>query len=346
MNKFRYVEKKILCKYDLNEEFFSELGIKVYDMIPLRKVFILFTDKGKKVLKIVNSKIERVEFIDKILEYIQLQYPQVLNYCRNSKGQIITEWREHDYVLLDMIEGREVTFTNPIEVSLCAQAIANMHNSSKGIESILSKEEIDSNLDKGLESEFEKDLDLMKDLKSMVNDFKFKNNFDRLFLENVDKEIDDINKSILLLKSSKYDVIYKNPDKKVLCHNDLAHHNFILDEKTVNIIDFDYCNINTRIIDIYNFTNKVLKTMMYDGEIIKNIVEGYNLVEPLDKDELDILYLLINYPKDFISISKNYYLKQKQWEEEVFESRLKEKISMDYFRGELIKNYYQLIKDI
>ncbi len=92
--------------------------------------------------------------------------------------------------------------------------------------------------------------------------------------------------------------------------------------------------------------NKVLKTVMYDGEVIKNVLKGYNLVNPLDKDEVDILYLLINYPKDFISISKNYYFKQKQWEEEVFESRLKEKISMDYFRNELIKEYYILIKDI
>ena len=346
MNKFRYVEKKILCKYDLNEEFFSELGVKVYDMIPLRKVFILFTDKGKKILKIINSKNERVEFIDKILDYIKLQYPQVLNYCRNSSNEIITRWKKHDYVLLDMIEGREITFTNPIEVNLCAQAIANMHKASKGVKSVLSKEEIDSNLDKGLEVEFERELELIEDLRDMVYDFKFKNNFDKLFLENVDKEIEDINKSILLLKNSNYNIVYKDLSKRVLCHNDLAHHNFILDEQKVNIIDFDYCNINTRIIDVYNFTNKVLKTMMYDGQVIPNILKGYNLVEALDKDELDILYLLINYPKDFISISKNYYLKQKQWEDVVFESRLKEKINMDYFRTELIKEYYKIIKDI
>ena len=51
MNKFRYVDKSILCSYDLSEDFFQELGINVYDIIPLRKVFVIFTDKGKKILK-------------------------------------------------------------------------------------------------------------------------------------------------------------------------------------------------------------------------------------------------------------------------------------------------------
>ena len=45
MNKFRYIDKKILCSYDLSEEFFKELGVEVYDIIPLRKVFVIFTDK-------------------------------------------------------------------------------------------------------------------------------------------------------------------------------------------------------------------------------------------------------------------------------------------------------------
>ena len=50
MNKFRYIDKRILCSYDLSEEFFLKLGVRVYDIIPLRKVFVLFTDKGKSCL--------------------------------------------------------------------------------------------------------------------------------------------------------------------------------------------------------------------------------------------------------------------------------------------------------
>ena len=48
MNKFRYVDKSILCSYDLSEDFFQELGINVYDIIPLRKVFAILLIRVKK----------------------------------------------------------------------------------------------------------------------------------------------------------------------------------------------------------------------------------------------------------------------------------------------------------
>ena len=32
MNKFRYVDKSILCSYDLSEDFFEELGKKISDV--------------------------------------------------------------------------------------------------------------------------------------------------------------------------------------------------------------------------------------------------------------------------------------------------------------------------
>ena len=40
---------------------------------------------------------------------------------------------------------------------------------------------------------------------------------------------------------------------------------------------------------------------------------------------------------DFVEIIKLYYYKQKSWEQEVFVSRLKNKIELDDFRVELVK---------
>ena len=48
--------------------------------------------------------------------------------------------------------------------------------------------------------------------------------------------------------------------------------------------------------------------------------------------EKNVIFALLNYPKDFINITKDYYLKQKSWDEEVFVSRFKEKIENDIFK--------------
>ena len=338
MVKTRYVDKNILCEYDFKEEFINLLGIKINDVIPLRKVFVLFTDKGKKVLKITDSTKDRIDFIDKVLKIIESEYPMVLKYTRNTNGDIITVWKGKKYVLLDMVEGREATFTNPIEMELCTKAIAKMHIASNNIFKNISEEEIKKNSGENLINKMEEEYYTLLQLEELVNKYRYKNEFDNLFLQNVDNAKKDLIKTIEELKNSRYESLINNKENRVLCHNDLAHHNFIIDGDKVNIIDFDYCSIDMRIVDIYGYAMKVIKNLAYNEEIIELIIKSYDEVNKLEKEEVEILRKLINYPKDFISIATDYYFKQKAWSEEVFLSRLKNKLEIDKFRIEFLNN--------
>ena len=175
-------------------------------------------------------------------------------------------------------------------------------------------------------------------LEELVNKYRYKNEFDNLFLQNVDNAKKDLIKTIEELKNSRYESLINNKENRVLCHNDLAHHNFIIDGDKVNIIDFDYCSIDMRIVDIYGYAMKVIKNLAYNEEIIELIIKSYDEVNKLEKEEVEILRKLINYPKDFISIATDYYFKQKAWSEEVFLSRLKNKLEIDKFRIEFLNN--------
>ncbi len=336
MNKFRYIDKKVLCSYDLSEEFFEKLGVNVYDIIPLRKVFVLFTDKGKKILKSTNSTNERIKFISNALDIIRETDQCVLQYCNNSQGEKITRWRGTGYVLLDLIEGREANFTNPIEVEWCTKALANFHRASIGIVDKLDSIEIEENKGKNLIYEQLNNLCIINEIERVVNKFNYKNEFDLLFLENVAKAKNDLNVSINLLTKSSYIDLYKGDNSKVLCHLDLAHHNFIINDEIVNLIDFDYCNINLKIIDLYNFMSKVIKNIAYDKEMLDNILKTYNSINEISDEEIQVLYALLNYPRDFVDITIDYYLKQKSWDEEVFISRFKDKIENNIFKSELL----------
>ena len=334
MNKFRYIDKRILCSYDLSEEFFNKLGIKVYDIIPLRKVFVLFTDNGKKILKITKSSLDRINFINKILNIIK----EKDKYCVNSTGDIITEWKGKSYILLDMIDGREATFTNPIEVEWCTRALANFHNASTNITEKLTKEDIILNKSKNLIYEFLNDLCFITEAERVIGRFSYKNEFDSLFLGNVSKAKNDLNRSINLLTESSYNELYSDIKNMVICHLDLAHHNFIIDEDKVNMIDFDYCKIDIKAMDIYNFITKVIKNYAYDKEVISKIINDYSSISNISDNEKRVIYAMLNYPRDFINISKDYYLKQKAWDYEVFLSRFKDKLENDAFRSDLLRN--------
>lgn len=338
MNKLRYRDKDALCKYDLSEEFFRNLDIKVEDIIPLRKVYIIVTTKGKKILKKVDEDKSRLDFLVKVTDTIKNKFNGVLKYNMINEASFI-DWKNEKYVLLDLVEGREVTFTNPVEVKLCSQAIAKFHIASREVFKSLTTEEEVENKGSYLPIKFMEDLKLLIELKNRVKSFKFKNEFDTLFNDNIDYYIEELKKAIGILAMSEYNNIIQDIDKRVLCHNDLAHHNFIIDGEDVTIIDFDYCNINTRAIDISNYILKVIKNQAFDKENVSVILNSYSDVNKLDNSEIKLIYALLNYPKDFITIVKDYYLKRKSWEEEVFISRFKDKLSNEGYRKEFLETF-------
>lgn len=339
MNKNRYVERELLCKYDLSEEFFDKLGVDVEDVTPLRKVFVLLTDKGKKILKIVDSDKNRLNFIDNALSFISQNFSDILSYYRNKSGNIYEIWNKNTYVVLDMIEGREAAFSNPIEVEICSRAIAKMHKASIGLVDKIGIKKMKENMGIYLPKYYEESYKDLVFLKEYVSKFKYKNEFDMAFIENVDTKLVEIKKASSLLALSSYRDILEDDSKLVLCHNDLAHHNFIIDGSEVKIIDFDYCNINTRIIDIANYSSKVIKNFAYDIDKFRTIIESYNSINELTKEEVKMLYCILSFPSDFVTIVKNYYYKEKSWEEGVFISRLKNKLENETFREKFLTDY-------
>ena len=61
MGKDRYSERKNLCRYDLSKKFFDEIGINILDVTPLRKLFMLTTEDGKKLLKKVDYNEDKIK---------------------------------------------------------------------------------------------------------------------------------------------------------------------------------------------------------------------------------------------------------------------------------------------
>ena len=95
-----------------------------------------------------------------------------------------------------MIDGREATFTNPIEVEWCTKSIAYFHKASEGIISKFTAEEIKLNSLKNMIYEFLNDLCILTEIERIVKKFNYKNDFDLIFLNNIAKAKNDLNKSI------------------------------------------------------------------------------------------------------------------------------------------------------
>lgn len=345
MNKARYPEKHSLCSYDLSLEFFNELDIKINDITPLRKVFIISTDEGDKILKKIDYDIERINLISESLDYVKKSYSNIISYNKFKDGLNYKKWKNDIYIVMDILDGREASFSNPLEINICGKNIALMHKASKGLREHLKNIYEKDFLDISLIEKFDEMYAELLVMKKLVNNYKYKNEFDKLFIKNVDKYLDEIYKSKERLERSTYEELRLNGETISLCHNDLAYHNFLTKKQEVNIIDFDFMTLDLRIMDIWDFILKAIKNAAFDINKMIMAIDGYESISILKKEEKEILYILLGFPRDFYVTARDYYYKRKTWDYEVYLNRFKNKLENETFRYEfleLYKNKFQI----
>ena len=130
----RFKDKDYLSKYDLDVDLFSEFDLVVDDVIPVRKVFILNTDKGDKVLKKVSYSISQLEFINYGIEYIRNNnFNRIIEFEKTKSKRIYVPWKNDIYCIMNLVEGRECEYSNPVDVMLASRALAELHKASEGL---------------------------------------------------------------------------------------------------------------------------------------------------------------------------------------------------------------------
>ncbi|SKA89452.1 spore coat protein, CotS family [Clostridium sp. USBA 49] len=331
----RYRDKKYLAKYDLSIELFEKFNLKVIDVVPIRSVYIISTDKGNKVLKKIDYSLEELEFINKAIKYIKNKFDRVIDFVNTKEGDIYVKIKDDIYCVMDLVSGKECEFNNPIDLSIASKGLGEFHKASLGFTSnIRNKYAVGNTI-----YSFERKLEEMKLFKSIAQMHQYKTEFDEIFLENFEHYTNEIKESINILKNSSFYEICSEKDKIALCHHDLAYHNIIINNNEAYFIDLDYALIDLKVHDLCNFINKVIKNFAFDIEKASSIIYDYSSINFIDERELKVLYGFLYFPEDFYSISKDYYTRRKDWEEEVFLYRLMKKVSFKEDRIEFLKEF-------
>lgn len=340
----RFSYKEWLSMYDLDIKLLENYDFHVVDVIPLRKVYILVTDKGNKILKKINYESEDLEFIQKSIDYVKLNgFKRIINFYLNSNGDIITPWKSSTYIVMDLIEGRECEYNNPLDIKVAVSGLAELHKASRNIDiDVTSKKYMGFKII-GIYEERLKDLD---EIKKTFESYENKNEFHNIFLDYVDYHLGMMKKSIEILKGSSYAELCKEKENFVLCHHDLAYHNIIVSDDIGYFIDFDYSIIDLRVHDLCNLINKVTKHSCYDFNILKLIIDEYNCnSEPLSKKEYEILYGMMCFPQGFYSISSDYFYRKKLWQYDSFLYKISKKVQDINEREEMIENFKKAYVD-
>jgi len=309
------------------QEIERQFGIKIESIKPNKGVYLLHTNVGDKCLKKINYGVQKLLFVYGAKKHlIKNGFSNIDRYNLTVDGEIYGYVNEDLYTLSEWIEGREADFTNENDLIVATEALAKLHEASKGFEPP-ENSKLKSDLGRWphLMEKRVKSLDKMRD---MARKKTLKSEFDIKYLKSYEEFKKLGFEAINILSNSNYvELCNIAEEEKSFCHHDYTYHNIIISENnSVNIIDFDYCKKEIRAYDISNFIIKVLKRVNWDFKYAKLILDNYNKMSSISEEEHKVIFAFLIFPQRFWRLANRFYYNEVSWGHKIFERKINDLI--------------------
>ncbi len=297
-----------------NHEILCQYEVKVFTTYRGRGSIICETDKGRMQLREFTGSVNRIEFeYDVKNNLIEKGYRNVDQYIRNVNGELLTEDKfGNKFILKNWFDARECDLSNKEEIFDAANNLANLHKLMRNIP--IDEERIKYNTFTNLGDSLEKHSKELKKVKGYINNKKKKNEFEVRFLCCFNEFYNKGKEALDLLDNSRYlDLFNEAINEKTVCHGSYNHHNVLMLNNDIATTNFEKVNINVQIMDLYQYLRKVMEKNYWNVELGNEIIEEYDRVKPLEKEEVESLYIMLLFPEKFWKITNYYYNSRKSF---------------------------------
>ncbi len=315
--------------------------LNVDNIEKIKNIYKITTKEDIYCLKVIKYEFPHFYFILSAIKHLKKNgFDDIPTFIMNKEKK---EYGSIDgkYVYLTRwIPSRVSNYDNPVELEMISSELAKLHQCSKGF-----------TLEKAMNPRigwfswinvFETRKYEILDFKNRINQKANKSNFDLLYLENIEEEVKRAQKSILGLQKNNYmKMMEKEVFARSFCHHDYAHHNILIDSNNnINVIDFDYCILDSHLHDLCSLLIRTMKEGNWNAEKSDLILDGYRANMEIKQDEIPIIREFIRFPQAFWQIGLQVYWEQQPWGEENFLNKLEKYLTDCKVREIFINSYF------
>lgn len=341
---------------------FAEVVNRVISHYPLKveKVYLL-TNKGKKAVWSIETNIgeviikkvpfdeNHIEFMIHAINYLRDNGIHTPGVIKNNSGKGYVKLDDEYFVVFEAVYGRSPEYEHEDELLMIMRGMAAFHQASKGIESP-PKVRFPSFLllkwKKNMRKMYGK-LIRYKEQRSVAND---KNEFDHLFLKHVDTFIKQCETALSMLNNPEFDNwVEETVKNKSLCHQDYAAANLVIGrDGNLYVFDMDSLTVDLPVRDIRKILNKVMKKQTaWDQQLMMKMMKAYQEINPLKKEQYQILAADIYFPHLFYGQVTKYYEKRDQkWALEKHISKFNDMIATELTKETVLQNFLNQIDEV
>ena len=325
-----YIRRVIENNYDIN----------IRDIEQIKNAYKIEAKDGGYCVKVIGYQFPHFYFILSAMKHLQNRGFKTIPSILKSKNNIdfIKLGDKYAY-LTEWIPSRISNYDNPVELAKVSQKIGELHTWSTGFR-------LNMNMSprygwyKWINT-FNTRCDEILDFANRISQKARKSEFDRIYLANLNSEIERGRESIEgLMRSDYFYLMNKEVMKCGFCHHDLAHHNILVDSSgELNIIDFDYCILDSHTHDLSSLMIRAMKDGKWSDDKADLILNNYCLTNDITDEELKIMKYFIKFPQGFWQVGLQYYWEQQLWGEEFFVNKLNKYLDDREYREEFLEGY-------
>lgn len=270
-----------------------------------RGAILCETRQGILILKEYGGHREKAVFQDMLLKHVQEKgFRNVENILRNKEQELLTQDQDGSfYVLKTYFDGRECNVRDMDECRQAVRVLAKLHNASN-----MEDAAAEGGTPRFAHIEFEKHNKELRRVRKYLKDRGQKTDFE-IFL----KRSYDYFLNIALQITEELQAFQSEDKRRFVCHGDYQYHNILVCGDEMNLVNFEKCVIDSPVRDLYLFMRKLLEKGNWSENIGFELVNSYEKVRPMEKEEYMQLYYRLAYPEKFWKIVNFYYNSGKAW---------------------------------
>lgn len=274
-----------------------------------RGAILCETTQGLLTLKEYTGHREKAVFQDALLTMVtENSFGNVEHLLKNREQELLT--RDQDgtyYVLKTYFEGRECNVRDMDECSLAMNTLARFHNAAHTKTPLPG-----AYASRPAHMEFERHNKELRRVRKYLKDRSQKTDFEICLLQSYDYFF---NLALQITEELRFFHSEASREKEsyFICHGDYQHHNIMICEKEMHLINFEKCSYDSPVRDLYLFMRKLLEKNNWADKIGFELADSYDKIRPMEKEEYRQLYYRLAYPEKFWKIVNFYYNSGKAW---------------------------------
>ena len=304
----------------MNETHMEALRQYETEVLSVRKgrgAWICETRQGLRLLREYKGTVKRLEFEDQVLSALDTRTSLRTDpYVRNREGSLLTTTGDGtSYVLKEWFADRECSLRDSYEVRQAVSRLAILHSQLRRIPKrqewtlgSICREPMDQEIRRH-------NRELLRTVR-FIRERRGKTDFElsvlsafRRFFEQAQEAADMMEE----LMAAEGDLAVAELTGSCdffggqLCHGDLDQHHLLMGPGYTAIVDYNRMHLGIQTFDLYRIMRKTLEKHGWNGDLGISILDSYQRVLPMDRQEKQSLYTLFLYPEKYWKQLNFYY---------------------------------------